>query len=600
MRKEYLLGNEAIAYGLMEGGIEASFAYPGTPSSEITETLIRFSKTYGFYVEWSINEKSAYENAYGVSLTGRRTAVIMKHVGLNVASDPFITSAYTGIIGGLVLIVADDPFAHSSQNEQDSRRFAVMAKIPYLEPSSVQEAKDMAAYAFSLSEKTGLPVMLRSVTRISHGKSDVILGEIKPLKRDSSFKKDPEKFVMIPSNARVSLKRLNEKQAVLKKLMQESLFNIEEKENSDTGVLVSGISYQYVKEIKGNLPLPIFKVSTYPLPEDRIYSFIKDKKKVIVLEEGDTVVEEEIHIIAKKTGAGVKIEGKMNGLVPREGELSIEIVQECLNKISGTHVAKNLKVNDAISSLPVRPPVLCPGCSHTGTFYILKKVFGKDSIFPGDIGCYTLGIQLGAIDTCLCMGSGINIGSGISRFEEKREVVSIIGDSTFFHAGITGLINACYNKTNQVIAILDNRTTAMTGHQPHPGTGVTAGGEKNVDIDIEKLAYACGADSVTTIDPYRIKESIEKLKPLKGKKGVRVIIAKRECIFVDREKRNKLQVVAEKCTGCKICLMLKCPALIFENKKAVIISNYCNNCGMCAEVCPFDAIKESDDRDQKV
>jgi indolepyruvate ferredoxin oxidoreductase, alpha subunit len=594
MRKEYLLGNEAIAYGLLEGGIQASFAYPGTPSSEITEALIHLSKTYGFYTEWSINEKAAYENAYGVSLTGRKAAVIMKHVGLNVASDPFITSAYTGIIGGLVLIVADDPFAHSSQNEQDSRRFAVMAKIPYLEPSSVQEAKDMAASAFSLSEKTGLPVMLRSVTRISHGKSDVVLEEIKPVRIDSSFTKDPEKFVMVPSNARVALKQLNDKQPVLKNLMQKSPFNIEEKGEWETGVIVSGISYQYIKEIKENLPLPIFKVSTYPLPEKSISEFIKDKKKVLVLEEGDTVVEENIYIIAKNTGSDVEIEGKMNGLVPKEGELSTEIVSECLDKISGTHVAKDVRMDDDISSLPVRPPVLCPGCSHTGSFYILKKVFGKDTIFPGDIGCYTLGIQLGAIDTCLCMGSGINIGSGISRFEGEREVVSIIGDSTFFHAGITGLINACYNRTNQVIAILDNRTTAMTGHQPHPGTGLTAGGEKNIDIDIEKLAYACGADSVTTIDPYKIKESIEKLKPLKGKKGVRVIIAKRECIFVAREKRERLQVIAEECTGCKICLQIKCPAITFENNKAVI-SDYCTGCGICAEICPFDAIKESED-----
>ncbi|MBN1444580.1 MAG: indolepyruvate ferredoxin oxidoreductase subunit alpha [Candidatus Omnitrophica bacterium] len=592
MKKEYLLGNDAIAYGLLEGGIEASFAYPGTPSSEITEKLIELSKTHGFYTEWSVNEKSAYENAYGVSLTGRRAAAIMKHVGLNVASDAFITSAYTGIIGGLVLVVADDPYAHSSQNEQDSRRYALLAKIPYLEPSSIQEAKDMAAFAFSLSEKTGLPVMLRSVTRISHGKSDVELGKLNHIKRDSQFRKDPSRFVMVPSNARTALKRLNEKQPVLKKIMEEMPFNKTDGNPSETGIVASGISYPYIMEMKAeeNLPVAVFKASTFPLPENKLALFIKGKKKILVLEEGDPVIEEKIYIISKSCNPLVCISGRMNGIVPEGGELSVDLLKKILKKVSGAE-EKQQGEPESPASLPVRMPVLCPGCSHTGSFYILKKVFGKDALFPGDIGCYTLGIQSGTIDTCLCMGGGINTGSGMSRFEKEREVISIIGDSTFFHAGITGLINACYNKANQIIAILDNRTTAMTGHQPHPGTGITAGGEKSAGIDIEKIAYACGAEKVVTIDPYRIKESVQKLKALKGKKGVRVIIAKRGCIFVERKQKEKFRVDAEKCTGCKICMQINCPAITFKENKAAI-SLYCTGCGICAEICPAGAIKK--------
>ncbi len=590
MKKEYLLGNDAIAYGLLEGGIEAAFAYPGTPSSEITEKLIELSGIHGFYVEWSVNEKSAYENAYGVSLTGRRAAVIMKQVGLNVASDAFITSAYTGIAGGLVLVVADDPFAHSSQNEQDSRRYAVLAKIPCLEPSSVQEAKEMASFAFSLSEQICLPVMLRSVTRISHGKSDVILGKITPQKRNSEFKKDPSRFVMVPSNARMALKRLNEKQPVLKKIMEELPFNKTDGHPSETGVVASGISWQYIKELQaeGNMPFAVFKASSFPLPESMLSLFMKDKDKILVLEEGDPVNEEKLYILSKSCNPSVRISGRMDGIVPEGGELSVDLLKKILNKFSGAEGKEDTPA--PLPPLPVRMPVLCPGCSHMGSFHILKKVFGKDAIFPGDIGCYTLGVQSGTIDTCLCMGGGINTGSGISRFEKEREVISIIGDSTFFHAGITGLLNACYNRANQIIAILDNRTTAMTGHQPHPGAGITAGGEKTVDIDIEKIAYACGAKQVVTIDPYRINESVQKLKGLKGKKGVRVIIAKRGCIFIEKRKKEKFRVDAEKCTGCKACMQINCPAITFRENKAEI-SVHCTGCGICAEICPAGAIK---------
>ena len=311
---------------------------------------------------------------------------------------------------------------------------------------------------------------------------------------------------------------------------------------------------------------------------------IKNKKKLFVFEEGDPVVEEQIYIIAKSVNPSLEITGKMSGEVPAEGEMSIEIVDNILNKKA---------TQRSFHPLPKRTPVLCPGCPHSGSFYILKKVFGKDAIFPGDIGCYTLGIQIGTIDTCLCMGAGIGTGSGITRFEKERPVVSIIGDSTFFHAGIPELINASYNRADQVIVILDNRTTAMTGHQPHPGVGITATGEKTIDIDIEKLALVCGADKVVFIDPYRIKNSIKKLKEVKNTKGLRVIIAKRPCIFVEKQTGIRFKVDKEKCKGCKVCLEIMCPAISFKEGKAEI-SVYCNGCGMCAEICPSGAIERDE------
>lgn len=588
-RKKYLLGNEAIAYGLVEGNVDASFAYPGTPSSEITEKLIELSKTYGFYVEWSINEKVAYENAYGVSLTGRRASVIMKHVGLNVASDAFITSAYTGIKGGLLIIVADDPSAHSSQNEQDSRRYAIMAKIPLLEPSSVQEAKDMVSFAFSLSERLSIPVMLRSVTRISHGRSDVLMKDIinykNYKKREFSFKKDPSKLVMVPVNARNSLKILNEKQNLIREFTEALDWNEVEDNNSDTGIIASGISYQYIKELKETrgLPFALFKVSSIPVPYKKLTSFMRHRKRVFIFEEGDPVVEEQIYILAKSVNPALIISGKISKDVPAEGEMSVDVIENILKH-------KTIQKKKLIS-LPGRVPVLCPGCPHSGSFYILKKVFGKDAIFPGDIGCYTLGVQTGAIDTCLCMGAGIGTGSGIAKFEKQRPVLSIIGDSTFFHAGIPELINACYNSTDLIIVILDNRTTAMTGHQPHPGTGITAEGKKTIDIDLEKLSYVSGAKKVMVIDPYRIKESIERLKEIKDIKGVRVIVAKRPCIFVEKTAGVKFKIVSEKCKGCKLCLEIMCPAISFIDNRAQI-SLYCNGCGMCKEICPSGAIEK--------
>ena len=586
MERLYLLGNHAIANGLYESGVDAVFAYPGTPSSEIVEKLIQLSEKEEFYVEWSINEKVAYERAYGVAISGGRSACIMKHVGLNVASDPLITSAYTGIEGGMSVVVADDPFAHSSQNEQDTRRYSIFGKIPCFEPSSPQEAKDMVVYVMAFSEKFKLPVILRSVTRISHAKSDVIVGRRKKEKRDKKFIKNPSKYVMVPANARKRLEVLLEKYKEIKKEVEKVPYNILERKSKKIGIIASGVSYLYVKELieEGKKDYSLVKVSTYPIPEKKIGRLLKDCQKVFIFEEGDPVIEEITYKIAKSINPDCKIYGKLNGVVPACGELSVEKVEESLSRVEGRK-----KRIYSIPSLPPRAPVLCPGCPHLGTFYILKKTFGKSAIYPGDIGCYTLGIQMGMIDTCLCMGAGIGVGSGISIFE-KEKVVSIIGDSTFFHAGIPPLINASYNPSNLVIAILDNRTTAMTGHQPHPGTGITAKGKKTLNIDMEKFVKSCGIDDVITVDPYKIKASLSKIKKIKDKKGVRVIIFRRACVLLEK-KGKRYTIDSSKCKGCRLCLELGCYAIEFKEGKANI-NVYCNGCGMCAEICPFGAINE--------
>ena len=588
MKRKYMLGNEAIAYGLYEGGVDASFSYPGTPSSEITEKLVEIIGNKNIYVEWSINEKVAYENAYGVSLAGGRSCVIMKHVGLNVAADPFMTSIYTGVKGGILLIVADDPFAHSSQNEQDSRRYWQFSKTVCFEPSSIQEAKNMVIFAFDFSEKISLPVMIRSVTRLSHGKADVSIGCRKKRKGKYGFEKDPSKFVMVPSNARVALKNLLQKQEIIKKEIDKLPFNKLEKKKGKIGVVACGLTYSYVKEFveTEKISCSILKIGTYPLPEKKVKKFLQDISEVIIFEEGDNVVEELIYFYSKKFNLKNKIYGKTNNFVEKSGELSVDKVEETFSKIKGRR-KKTYSI-----SLPVRPPVLCAGCPHLGSFYILKKVFGKDAIFTGDIGCYTLGIKLGTIDTCLCMGAGITVGTGVSRFE-KKDVVSIIGDSTFFHTGIPGLINAVYNKSNQVISILDNRTTAMTGHQPHPGTGMNVKGEKTTNIDLKKLVEGCGVKNVIEVDPYEIKKSVKKVKEIKNKDGLKVIIFKRECVLISKEKKVQYFVKPEKCKGCKLCLNLGCMAISFKNKKAEI-GILCNGCGMCEEICPSGAIEKNE------
>ncbi|MDD4127041.1 MAG: indolepyruvate ferredoxin oxidoreductase subunit alpha, partial [Methanomicrobium sp.] len=483
MVTRYMLGNEAIAHACCEADLDFASGYPGTPSSEVIDTL-RSQKERDFYIEWSVNEKVALENALGAAWTGIRSLVTMKHVGLNVAADPLMTSGYTGIKGGLVILSADDPYAHSSQNEQDSRNYAKFAKIACLDPSNVQEAHDMMKSAYALSEEFALPVLFRPTTRICHSKSNVELSSCGQEHRTGKFEKDPKQYVVIPVHTRVLHKKLNEKQNALSEKLIELGLNYAEVKGK-TAVITGGIAAEYVREI---IPdnVSFAKIGAYPINRKWLMEFVSKHDKLLVIEELSPVIEEEVRQFASKT----EIFGKINGCVPYEGELDPESAAFAFEKAGFSH-KKTFKAPEPVQNLPPRPPILCAGCSHRATFYAMKKVFGKNAIYPSDIGCYTLGIQLGTVDTTICMGASITVGSGIAHSGEENDIVCTIGDSTFLHTGIQGLLNAAYNGANMTIVILDNRITAMTGHQPNPNTGLTAKGDISPTISIESICRSC-------------------------------------------------------------------------------------------------------------
>lgn len=584
MAKQYLLGNEAIAHACIEAGIDFASGYPGTPSSEVIDTL-RAQKKREFYIEWSVNEKVAFENALAASWCGQRSMVTMKHVGLNVAADPLLTSAYTGAKGGFVVLSADDPYAHSSQNEQDTRRYAHFAKLPCMNPSSVQEAHDMMKDAFALSEKVGLPVLFRPTTRICHSKGDVDLGEVSDEHRTGVFEKDPKQYVVIPAHTRVLHRKLNEKQPMVRKAVMDLGYNTAEV-RGETAVVASGIAASYVQEI---IPegISFMKVGCFPIDGAWMEAFVQQHKKVLVVEEGAPIVEERLRQLA----CGVEVFGQMNGAVPMEGELSPAAVAASMVK-AGILTENPFQSPAPAEGLPPRPPILCAGCGHRATFYAMKRVF-PDGIFPSDIGCYTLGLQLGTVDTTICMGASVTIGSGIANSGEKRPVVATIGDSTFLHTGIQGLLNAVYNGADMTLVILDNRITAMTGHQPNPNTGKTAMGEASVPISLEAICRACGASFVETIDPYDLTATLEALKAAKARAGTKVIIARQACVITARRagvRRAHFRVDPETCTACGACLRFGCPALGKDAEGKANINELCSGCGVCAEICPAGAI----------
>jgi len=577
----------------VEGGVEGAYAYPGTPSSEIMEKLIELSGKYRFYVEWSTNEKVALENAIGSSWGGKRVAVIMKHVGLNVASDPLMSLAYTGIKGGFVLVVADDPFSHSSQNEQDSRRYAKFAQIPCLDPSSPEEANRMASYSFELSEGLNIPVMLRSTTRISHTRSSVEIKMERKKNFSGKFEKNSSQWVVIPAHTRRLRVKLSKKQKHIKEALEKLPYNKLEESNSRFGIITSGVSYLYAKEAVASLGIEasFLKIGAYPPSENMINKFLEKLNRVLIIEELTPFVEEFVRVYTKKQD--LHIWGKLTGDVPETGEFSPDTVKEVLSKIFRRPFEEKSILPDLDKLLPPRPPVLCAGCPHRATFYAISQVFGKKAIYPSDIGCYTLGLQMGGVDTCLCMGASITISSGLYKSGEKREIVCTIGDSTFLHTGIPGLINAVYNNSRIVVVILDNETTAMTGYQPHPGTGITAQGEKTHKVSFEKIVRACGVSYVETIDPYNLTESIKVFKRVKEESGVRVVIAKRVCALLARKldmKRVRFEVT-EECIGCQKCLKFGCPAIEWNGEKAQI-NEQCSGCGVCAQICPVNSIRK--------
>jgi len=594
--REYMLGNVAIARGLLEGGVQLIAGYPGTPSSEIIDTLACLEDR-DYHIEWSVNEKVAMEVAVGGSWAGVRSAVTMKHVGLNVAADPFMTLAYAGTKGGLIAIVADDPSCHSSQNEQDTRRYAQFALVPCFDPSTPQEAKDMIPYAFEFSEKFEVPVIFRPTTRISHGKSDIELGEISTEKRNPNFEKLLDRWVMLPKNARSRHTHLLSIQQPIEDALSESPWNsLELKEGAKLGVIGAGIASVYAKEalIELGIDASFMKIGTYPVPKKLILELLKTVDSVIVFEELEPVVEEQVKLIAQEAGLAISIFGKAGGFVPREGELDVSAFLESLKKVFDIEVEPE-SLGPSLELAP-RPPALCAGCSHRATFYSMKKVFGKDAIYPSDIGCYTLGIQSGTVETTLCMGSSISIASGLYHAGEKRPICCSIGDSTFFHTGINSLLNAIFNKADITVTILDNRITAMTGHQPNPGVGFTVTGDPTIEVSLADVCKSMGAGFVSVVDPYRLEEIQEAFKTAKEFKGTAVVIAKQPCVISRKRagiKRITYTVDPEKCEGCKQCVKFGCPAIEFdENDKCAVITALCSGCGVCAQICKFDAIHE--------
>ncbi len=581
--RKYLLGNDAIAHACLESGIDFVSGYPGTPSSEVIDRL-RAQKDPAYYLEWSVNEKVAFENALAASWCGLRSIVTMKHVGLNVAADPLMTSSSTGTKGGFVILSADDPFAHSSQNEQDSRMYAKFAQIPCLDPASVQEAHDFIKNAWDISEKFALPVLFRPTTRICHSKSDVELGTPMPSERKGAFEKNPKQYVVVPAHTRPLHAELTKKQDGVAKYLVDAGYNRAEIRGKKA-VIAGGISASYVEEI---LPedISFVKIGAYPIDRKWLAEVVAQHEEILVVEELMPVIEEAV--LAAANGAAVH--GKLDGTLPHEGEFSTALVAKALAAVG---FAENTYPESPVpAEVPARPAILCPGCLHRSVFYAMKKVF-KDGIFPSDIGCYTLGLQLGAVDTTICMGASITVGSGIAHSVEGAEVVSTIGDSTFLHTGVNGLINAVYNNANQTVIILDNRITAMTGHQPNPNTGMTACGVESPKVSLEEIARACGVKFVEAVDPYDLTHLLAVLKEAKEREGVKVIIAKQPCVIMNKRlgiKRSRYVVDSDRCLKCGACIRYGCPALETDENGAARTTSLCTGCGVCADICPAGAI----------
>ncbi len=574
-----LSGNEAIARGAYEAGATVAAAYPGTPSTEILENIANYKEE--IYSEWAPNEKVAMEVAIGASFGGARSLAAMKHVGLNVAADPFLTLAYTGVKGGMVVVSADDPGMHSSQNEQDNRHFARLARAPLLEPSDSQEAKDFVKLAFKISEDYDTPVLLRTTTRISHAKTVTELEEREALSGPYKFEKDPEKYVMIPAFAQKRRKVVAERVEKLERLTEETARNRVEWGDKKVGVITSGVEYQYVKEA---LPeASVLKLGlSYPIPRDMIKSFAQKVEQLYVVEELDPFIEEQIKAM------GIPVIGKEK--IPALYELDQGIVRE---KLTGE---KADKVSYPAVTLPQRPPVLCPGCPHRGVFYVLKKL--KLAVM-GDIGCYTLGVvpPLSSIDTCVCMGASVGMTFGLELAlgkESDQKVVGVIGDSTFVHSGITGLIDIAYNKGTSTIMVLDNRTTGMTGHQDHPATGKTLMGENTKSLDLEQISKACGVDNVRVIDAYDLKHVEKVVTEEINREAPSVIITRNHCVLIHRESRKPpLYIDPEACKNCGMCLRVGCPAIYQDGEVVQIDRNFCVGCEICLQVCNFEAIKKA-------
>ncbi len=572
--KQLLIGNAAVARGLYEAGCSVISSYPGTPSTEITEFA---AKNDEIYCEWAPNEKVAMEVSFGASLHGVRSCCAMKHVGLNVAADPLFTLSYTGVNGGLVICVADDPGMHSSQNEQDSRHYAIGAKVPMLEPADSSEAYEFAKAAFELSEKYDTPVLLRMCTRIAHSQSIVETGERGEVK-NIPYEKNGEKYIMMPGNAKKRHPVVEERTKKLTELAENCAFNKIEMNGSGIGIITSGTCYQYVKEVFGD-SVSVYKLGMVnPLPEKSLRDFAASVKKLYVVEELDPIIENHCKTL------GLSVEGK--SMFSMLGEFSQETVAEAFgHEKPGTYENK--------TPIPVRPPMMCAGCPHRGMYYVLSK---NHITVLGDIGCYTLGAQapLFALDSTLCMGASVSGLHGFNKAggsESEAKSVCVIGDSTFMHSGVTGLINIAYNGSNSTVIILDNSITGMTGHQQNPTTGYNIKGDPAGKIDLESLCRAVGINRIRVVDPYDLEACEKALREELAANEPSVIISRRPCVLLKYVKpKTPLVVDREKCKGCKKCMKFGCPAISMHNGKAAIDKTLCVGCEVCVQLCGFGAI----------
>jgi indolepyruvate ferredoxin oxidoreductase alpha subunit len=588
MQKILMTGNEAIARGAYESGVTVAAGYPGTPSTEILENLVAYPEVYA---EWAPNEKVALEVGFGASLAGARVLIAMKHVGLNVAADPFMTMSYTGTGGGLVLVTGDDPGMHSSQNEQDNRLYARFAKVPLMEPGDSQEAKEFIKEAFIISERYDTPVLFRITTRLAHTRTPVVLGDRSQF-IPGEWQRNIPKLVMLPAYARQRHLVVEERRERLRAYAESSPLNEIVWGDREIGIISSGVAFSYAREAFGEGASYLKLGITNPLPLGLAKEFAGQVRRLIVVEELEPFLEEQLR------AAGLKVEGK--GLLPRVGELSPELIETGVRGRSRFRAVYQVPDN-----LPARPPIMCPGCPHRGVFYVLHKL---RAVVAGDIGCYTLGAMppFEAMDACLCMGAGIGASLGMQKAgggEFARKVVAVIGDSTFIHSGITGLIDHIYNRSTGTIIILDNRTTAMTGHQDHPGTGRTLGGEETARIDFISLLRSLGVKNVRLVDPYQLRPLEEAIRQEMSREELSVVIASRPCVLIgstphpegaraptlagaEAERRKTVAAYRERCTGCKKCLQLGCPAISLAGDRIQVDEDLCRGCTLCIQVCP--------------
>jgi len=588
--KKLMTGNEAVALAAFHSGALFASAYPGTPSTEILENFSRFD---GVYAEWAPNEKVALEAAVGASIGGVRSLAAMKHVGLNVAADPWFTLPYIGVSGGLVVVNADDPGMHSSQNEQDNRYYAKAAKVPMLEPADSQEAYELTREAYRMSERHDTPVMLRLTTRVCHSRGLVETSEPETHAR-VPYEKDEVKRVMIPGHARLRHPVMVERLAELEELSNDFPWQREERGAGDAVVVTSGVAYQYVKEAFPGVS--ILKLAmTNPLPRRLITEFCEQYKDVYVVEELEPYLEE--------TVASLGLYPKGKEWVPRVGELNVDNVRQSFPELAASTGVEAPVHLAHVEGLPPRPPLLCAGCPHRGIMYALAR---QKAIIAGDIGCYTLSVlpPLSAHDCQVCMGASITMGHGLEKALEMEEgeseadskgshrVVSVLGDSTFFHSGVTGLMEMAYNRGRYTVVILDNRTTAMTGFQDHPGTGVTLQREETSSVNIEMLARAIGIENVRVVDPYDLDECRKVLDEEMKRDAPSVVISRRACVLRVKDKdRTAYAVSREECNDCGLCMRLACPALVKRDGEVMILEDACTGCGVCAQVCKREAIK---------